>query len=51
MYKVAAICGSLQQASCNRGLLRACIEANNPNINIEVMDISAIPLFNEDVEK
>lgn len=49
LFKVVAISGSLKKTSCNSGLLRACLEAKNPNLDIEVVDISAIPLFNEDV--
>ena len=51
VYKIAAISGSLKKASTNTGLLRACIEAKNPHLDIKILDISGFPLFNEDVEK
>lgn len=44
------ISGSLRKNSCNTGLLRACVEINNPHIEFEWADISDVPIFNEDVE-
>jgi NAD(P)H-dependent FMN reductase len=40
IYNVVAISGSLQKASTNTGLLRAALELKNPNLNIEIIDIS-----------
>ena len=47
--KVLGICGSLRRASFNRSLLRTAIELKPPGMAIAVADISAIPLYNEDV--
>jgi chromate reductase len=47
--KVLGICGSLRRASFNRSLLRAAIELKPAGMTIEVADISAFPLYNEDV--
>ena len=49
IFKIAAISGSLKKTSTNTGLLRACIQSNNPHLQIQILDISKFPLFNEDV--
>ena len=49
VYKVIAISGSLQKASTNTGLLRACLELKNPDLEIEVIDISQFPHLNQDL--
>lgn len=46
---VLAICGSLRAGSFNHAALRTAIELKPPGMTIEVADISAIPLYNEDV--
>ena len=49
MYKVIAISGSLQKASTNTGLLRACIEAGKKELSIEFLDIKNFPHLNPDL--
>ncbi|MGH7113524.1 MAG: NADPH-dependent FMN reductase [Stellaceae bacterium] len=46
---VVAICGSLRQGSYNMAALRTAIELKPPGMTIEIAEISAIPLYNEDV--
>jgi chromate reductase, NAD(P)H dehydrogenase (quinone) len=46
---VLAICGSLRMGSYNRAALRTAIELRPPGMAIETADISAFPLYNEDV--
>jgi chromate reductase len=46
---VLAICGSLRAGSYNRAALRIAIELKPPGMTIETGDISAFPLYNEDV--
>jgi chromate reductase len=46
---VLAICGSLRAGSYNRAALRTAIELRPPGMTIETGDISAFPLYNEDV--
>lgn len=48
--RVAGIAGSLRAGSYNRALLRAAQELAPPGMTIEIVDLHAIPLFNEDVE-
>lgn len=48
--KIAAIAGSLRQASFNRALLRAAIELAPSTMEITIHDIGSIPLYNGDVE-
>ena len=49
-FKILAISGSLRKLSYNRMLLNKMIELAPSNIEINVFDISPIPLYNEDVE-
>ena len=49
VYKVVAISGSLQKASTNTGLLKACIELKNSDLEIEILDISNLPHLNADL--
>ena len=49
VYKVVAISGSLQKASTNTGLLKACIELKHPDLEIEILDISNFPHLNADL--
>src|SRR6516225_6233458 len=46
---VLGICGSLRTGSYNRAVLRTAIELRPPGMTIEIADISAFPLYNEDV--
>ena len=46
---VLGICGSLRAASYNMAALRTAIELKPPGMTIAVADISAFPLYNEDV--
>jgi chromate reductase, NAD(P)H dehydrogenase (quinone) len=46
---VLGICGSLRKASYNMAALRTAVEVRPPGMTIEIADISAIPLYNEDV--
>lgn len=47
---ILAVAGSLRQKSYNRAALRAAQELLPANMTLEICDIGAIPLFNEDVE-
>ena len=48
--KVLGVAGSLRQASFNRGLIRAAIEVAPAGVRVIEHDLSAIPLFNADLE-
>ena len=48
---VLGICGSLRRASYNGGLLRAAKALVPAGMSIDIGDISAIPLYNGDVER
>ncbi len=48
---ILGFAGSLRRASFNRGLIRAAAELAPPGIRIEVFDLDAIPLYNQDVEE
>ena len=50
MTKILGISGSLRERSYNTALLRAAAELAPPAAEIEVFDLSAIPLYNDDVE-
>ncbi|XP_071711366.1 NAD(P)H:quinone oxidoreductase-like [Rutidosis leptorrhynchoides] len=52
LIKVAAICGSLRKASYNGGLIRSAIELSKSidGIKMEYVDISPLPLLNQDLE-
>jgi chromate reductase len=51
-FHFVAFAGSLRKGSLNMGLLRAAAEILPPEqAQIEIVDISEIPLFNEDIEK
>ena len=49
--KILGIAGSLRAESLNRSLLRAAKELAPDSMRIEIFDLSAIPLYNSDVEK
>jgi chromate reductase len=48
---IAAFAGSLRASSYNRGLLRAAVELAPVDVAIEILDLAAIPLFNQDLER
>ena len=48
--QIIAISGSLRKKSYNTGLLRACA-ALAPGMSIEILDISMLPVFNQDNEE
>lgn len=48
--KVLGIAGSLRRGSYNRGLLRAAKELAPDRMEIEILDLDAIPFYNQDVE-
>jgi chromate reductase, NAD(P)H dehydrogenase (quinone) len=47
--RILGISGSLRKGSFNSALLRANVELAPPGMQIDVADISAFPLYNEDV--
>jgi chromate reductase len=49
--RIIGICGSLRAASYNRGLLRAAAAALPAGVTLDVVEIGALPLMNEDLEK
>jgi chromate reductase len=48
--RIAAFAGSLRRASYNRGLVRAAAESPPLGVTIDVLDLAAIPLYDQDVE-
>jgi chromate reductase len=49
VYKIVAISGSLHKSSVHTGLLKACIELKNSDLQIEIIDISQFPHLNQDL--
>ncbi len=50
--RVLAIAGSLRKGSYNKALVRAAIQVAPPGVVVEeFVELGAIPLFNEDVER
>jgi chromate reductase, NAD(P)H dehydrogenase (quinone) len=49
-FEVIGFAGSLRRASYNRALLNAAAELAVPRLHVVVHDLSAIPLYNADVE-
>jgi chromate reductase, NAD(P)H dehydrogenase (quinone) len=47
---VVALAGSVRSGSYNKGLLRAAIELAPVNVTIEILDLTPVPLFNQDLE-
>jgi chromate reductase len=47
---VAAFAGSLRVKSFNRGLLRAAVALAPPEVQIHVIDIDDVPLYNADLD-
>lgn len=50
MKKIVGISGSLRRGSANTAILRTLAEQPPAGVQIEVLDIAAVPLFNEDLE-
>ncbi len=50
MTKILGISGSLRERSYNTALLRAAAELAPPDVELEIFDLSQIPLYNDDVE-
>lgn len=50
VLRVAGFAGSLRAASYNRALLRAAQELAPDELEIEILEIGGIPVFNADVE-
>ena len=46
--KIAGIPGSLRKNSFSLGLLKAAVELAPPEVEIEILDISGFPLYNQD---
>lgn len=46
--RVLGLCGSLRKASLNAAALRAARDLAPPGMTIEIGDISAVPIFNDD---
>jgi chromate reductase, NAD(P)H dehydrogenase (quinone) len=49
-FRVIGLAGSLRRASFNRMLLRAAQELAPARLQIDIHDIAAVPLYNQDVE-
>jgi len=50
MFTIAAIVGSLRKESFNRKLILALNKLNHPKLIFNILDLSNIPLFNQDHE-
>lgn len=48
--RVAGLSGSLRRASYNTALLRAAAELMPPGMSLAIVDISLLPMYNQDVE-
>ena len=48
--KILGFAGSLRQASFNRALLRAAKEFAPTDVEVDIVDLDGIPLYNSDVE-
>jgi chromate reductase, NAD(P)H dehydrogenase (quinone) len=46
--KIVAVSGSLRKDSYNTALIKAALELKPDDMDIEVLDISGIPMFNDD---
>lgn len=51
MVQIVGLCGSLRAASYNRALLRAAQASLPEDARLDVVEIGALPLMNEDLEK
>ncbi|MDX5372725.1 MAG: NAD(P)H-dependent oxidoreductase [Pseudomonadaceae bacterium] len=50
VYKVAVLVGSLRKASINRKLALALGELAPPSLQLELVEIGELPLYNEDID-
>ena len=50
-FQILAIAGSLRRLSYNKGLLRAAQELAPPGVEMQLYELHAIPLFNQDVQE
>lgn len=50
-FKILAFCGSIRKGSYNKMLLTAAKELAGNDLDIEIYDISNIPLYNDDIEQ
>lgn len=50
VYKVAVLVGSLRKASINRKLALALIELAPPSLQMQLVEIGDLPLYNEDID-
>ncbi|WJN60040.1 NADPH-dependent FMN reductase [Pseudomonas sp. SO81] len=50
VYKVAVIVGSLRKASINRKLALALAELAPPSLQLQIVEIGELPLYNEDID-
>lgn len=48
--KILGFAGSLRQASFNRALLRAAKDLAPTDVEVDIVDLDAIPMYNADVE-
>ncbi|OZB32674.1 MAG: ACP phosphodiesterase [Pseudomonas sp. 34-62-33] len=49
-YNVAVLVGSLRKASINRKLALALADLAPPSLNLEILEIGDLPLYNEDAD-
>jgi chromate reductase len=49
-YKIAILIGSLRKGSYNRKMANAIISSNPENLTFEIIDISNLALYNEDLD-
>jgi len=47
--KIAGIAGSLRKGSYNRAALKAAVELAPPGMTIEIVELGALPLYNDDI--
>ena len=50
VIKIVGFTGSLRNGSYNKGALRAALELLPEESSLEIIDLSSLPFFNEDVE-
>lgn len=49
--KIVGLCGSLRKHSYNQGALRAALQLLPEGVELEILDLSALPFYNEDLDK
>jgi chromate reductase, NAD(P)H dehydrogenase (quinone) len=49
-FKILGIVGSLRKGSFNKALMHAAVELKPEGVEIEVFDLTEIPMFNQDLE-